>query len=117
MFFISGSSRSCSRRLALFSAGASRVIIAFLVTSRGLGRGMPSLMTSPIPPAGISRSNEWPVYSASLWQVRQPVYGHSVGRWRHYERHLQPLFDVLGQSADAGTRGSGSLSPRAGRGD
>jgi len=60
---------------------------------------------------------ERPVYSASLWQVRQPVYGHSVGRWRHYERHLQPLFDVLGQSADAGTRGSGSLSPRAGRGD
>jgi tetratricopeptide (TPR) repeat protein len=36
-----------------------------------------------------------PVFSASLWQVRQPVFGHSVGRWRHYERHLQPLFDVL----------------------
>jgi tetratricopeptide (TPR) repeat protein len=31
------------------------------------------------------------VRTASLVQVRQPLYTHSVGRWRHYEETLQPL--------------------------
>ncbi len=35
------------------------------------------------------------VLTASVWQVRQPIYNSSVGRWRHYERHLQPLLDAL----------------------
>jgi tetratricopeptide (TPR) repeat protein len=35
------------------------------------------------------------VMTASVWQVRQPIYSRSVGRWRHYERHLGPLLDVL----------------------
>ena len=35
------------------------------------------------------------IRTPSRWQVRQPIYGHSVGRWRHYERHLRPLLDVL----------------------
>jgi len=38
---------------------------------------------------------ERPVLTASGWQVRQPLYTHSVGRWRHYERHLGPLLQVL----------------------
>lgn len=50
-----------------------------------------------------------PVFTASSWQVRQPIYHRSVGRWRHYERHLGPLFAVLGQ---AGTDGE---LPRPGR--
>jgi hypothetical protein len=29
-----------------------------------------------------------PILTASAWQVRQPLYARSVGRWRHYERHL-----------------------------
>src|SRR5260370_583121 len=36
-----------------------------------------------------------PVMTASVWQVRQPIYTRSVGRWKHYERHLGPLLDVL----------------------
>lgn len=40
---------------------------------------------------------ERPVFTASSWQVRQPLYGRSVGRWRHYERHLGPLLSVLAQ--------------------
>jgi len=32
-----------------------------------------------------------PVATASVWQVRQPVYGHSVGRWRRYAPHLPEL--------------------------
>jgi hypothetical protein len=43
---------------------------------------------------------ERPVLTASGWQVRQPLYTHSVGRWRHYERHLGPLLQVL-ETADA----------------
>jgi tetratricopeptide (TPR) repeat protein len=35
------------------------------------------------------------VLTPSRWQVRQPIYRHSVGRWHHYERQLQPLVDVL----------------------
>jgi tetratricopeptide (TPR) repeat protein len=37
----------------------------------------------------------------SGWQVRQPIYASSVGRWRLYEKHLQPMFDVLGVDAKA----------------
>jgi tetratricopeptide (TPR) repeat protein len=36
------------------------------------------------------------VTTISHWQVRQPIYTGSVGRWRHYQKHLQPLFEVLG---------------------
>ncbi|MGD0464172.1 MAG: tetratricopeptide repeat protein [Tepidisphaeraceae bacterium] len=36
------------------------------------------------------------VKTASAWQVRQPIYTRSVGRWRNYERHLGPLFEALG---------------------
>ncbi|MGH6933126.1 MAG: tetratricopeptide repeat-containing sulfotransferase family protein [Dongiaceae bacterium] len=32
-----------------------------------------------------------PVHTASLQQVRQPIYAGSVGKWRRYERHLRPL--------------------------
>jgi hypothetical protein len=31
------------------------------------------------------------------WQVRQPLYDRSVGRWHHYERHLPPLLPILAQ--------------------
>jgi tetratricopeptide (TPR) repeat protein len=35
------------------------------------------------------------VNTPSTWQVRQPIYHSSVGRWRNYERHLRPLLKVL----------------------
>jgi tetratricopeptide (TPR) repeat protein len=37
-----------------------------------------------------------PVRTASVSQVRQPIYKRSVARWRHYEKALGPLFDRLG---------------------
>lgn len=40
------------------------------------------------------------VHTASYDQVRQPLYGSSVGRWRHYERHLAELMDALGAQQD-----------------
>lgn len=36
-----------------------------------------------------------PVKTASLWQVRQPIYSTSKGRWRRYEEQLKPLQAVL----------------------
>jgi hypothetical protein len=35
------------------------------------------------------------VTTASFWQVRQPIYAKSVGRWRNYEKHLGPLMAGL----------------------
>jgi hypothetical protein len=39
------------------------------------------------------------VNTPSQWQVRQPIYNRSVGRWRHYERFLEPLFAALRSEA------------------
>jgi tetratricopeptide (TPR) repeat protein len=35
------------------------------------------------------------VQTVSAWQVRQPVYGSSVGRWRRYREYLGPLLEGL----------------------
>ena len=35
------------------------------------------------------------VLTPSRWQVRQPLYANSVGRWKHYEPWLGPLFEAL----------------------
>jgi tetratricopeptide (TPR) repeat protein len=40
------------------------------------------------------------VNTASYDQVRQPMYTRSVGRWRHYDRHLTPLREALGEPVD-----------------
>ena len=36
-----------------------------------------------------------PVRTSSVAQVRKPVYASSVGRWKHYEHLLAPLFAKL----------------------
>lgn len=38
------------------------------------------------------------VFTSSMWQVRQPLYQTSAGRWRHYDSHLGPLISALGES-------------------
>ena len=40
---------------------------------------------------------ERPVKTASVWQVRQPVYKTSKARWKRYEAHLAPLEAALQQ--------------------
>ena len=40
------------------------------------------------------------VGTAANWQVRQPIYHRSVGRWHQYERDLQPLRDALKRSGE-----------------
>ncbi|MBV8119330.1 MAG: sulfotransferase, partial [Alphaproteobacteria bacterium] len=39
--------------------------------------------------------NPRPVFTASLWQARQPVYATSVARWRHYQAWLGELRQLL----------------------
>jgi hypothetical protein len=36
-----------------------------------------------------------PVRTASVTQVRQPIYSRSVARWKHYEPTLGPMFAKL----------------------
>jgi len=36
-----------------------------------------------------------PVKTASSEQVRRPIYSSSVNLWRRYEKHLQPLIEIL----------------------
>jgi hypothetical protein len=36
------------------------------------------------------------VKTASVWQVREPLYQRSSGRWRHYDKHLDALRTELG---------------------
>ncbi|GLH75638.1 hypothetical protein SSBR45G_05460 [Bradyrhizobium sp. SSBR45G] len=43
--------------------------------------------------------NERPVNTASLVQVRKPLFSGSVGRWRMYGDRLKPLLDALGTEA------------------
>ena len=46
------------------------------------------------------------VATASAVQVRQPVYASSVGRWRHYQAHLEPALTVF---ASAGVTSVGEV--------
>jgi tetratricopeptide (TPR) repeat protein len=39
------------------------------------------------------------VKTASITQVRQPIYTSSVERWKRYEKYLKPLLDALGEYA------------------
>ena len=47
--------------------------------------------------------NKRAVATASNAQVRQPIYASSVGRWRHYEKHLGELVEALAAGAATGS--------------
>lgn len=40
--------------------------------------------------------NDRPVRTASITQVRKPIYKTSVKRWQHFAENLQPLLDIVG---------------------
>lgn len=60
------------------------------------------------------------VKTASLGQVRQPIYTHSVGRWRNYVPELDDLFRAIPaaapctESASNGQIDQGSVISRSG---
>lgn len=47
------------------------------------------------PKAIEPQANPATISTASVWQARQPIYSHSVDRWRHYEQHLSELHAAL----------------------
>jgi hypothetical protein len=50
----------------------------------------------PFEPACLDfQDNSAPVATASSVQVREPLYQTSVGRWRRYAAHLEPLIEQL----------------------
>jgi tetratricopeptide (TPR) repeat protein len=62
----------------------------------GQSRRLIDFLGMPWDPACLAfHENERSVMTASRWQVRQPLYTSSVGRWRNYRKHLGPLLDGL----------------------
>ena len=39
--------------------------------------------------------NKRAVRTSSNSQVRQPMYKNSINRWKHYEKHIEPLIEIL----------------------
>lgn len=54
-----------------------------------------------------SRAAGQAVKTASVWQVREPIYKHSSGRHRHYARELGPLRAALAELLPAADRYGG----------
>ncbi len=48
-------------------------------------------------------TNPGAVETASFWQVRQPIYRRSIGRWRHYEKSLESLKEFLEPAEQIGS--------------
>ena len=44
---------------------------------------------------------ERPIRTASVNQVREPIYRTSTGRWKRHATQLGPLLEALGVRADA----------------
>jgi tetratricopeptide (TPR) repeat protein len=71
----------------------------------GQSRRLIDFLGLPWDPACLEfHRTERQVVTASVWQVRQPIYTRSVGRWRHYERNIGPLLNALaGAGSDTAT--------------
>jgi hypothetical protein len=39
--------------------------------------------------------NDRAVRTASVTQVRKPIYSNSVARWKHFEKYLSPLLEII----------------------
>jgi tetratricopeptide (TPR) repeat protein len=48
--------------------------------------------------------NERKIKTASNWQVRQPIYGTSVGRWKRYEKFIGPLAAFVRENAHSNSQ-------------
>ena len=60
---------------------------------------VPNVLTTDNPACLEFHKTDKPVRTASIAQVRQPIFTTAIKRWRHYEKHLGPLFDALGPYA------------------
>jgi Flp pilus assembly protein TadD len=59
-------------------------------------RRMLEYLGLPWSPACLSfYETERPVRTASAAQVRKPIYSSSLARWKHFEKHLVPLLEII----------------------
>ncbi|MGC8640036.1 MAG: sulfotransferase family protein, partial [Isosphaeraceae bacterium] len=62
----------------------------------GVARRLVAACALPWNPACLDfHRTRRPVRTASITQVRQPIYRRSVARWKHYERELAELFSAI----------------------
>jgi hypothetical protein len=67
----------------------------------GCARELLEFLGLPWDPACLSfHESDRPVKTASVTQVRKPVYRTSVAKWRRYGDRMQPLVDALGYQAE-----------------
>jgi hypothetical protein len=65
--------------------------------TESVARGMLTFLGLPWNPRCLDfHRNSRVVDTASRAQVRRPIYGGSVGRWKSFERQLQALLELLG---------------------
>ena len=84
------------------AAEARRAIRVYWCT-RGKGPAREAVSRPPVAFCGLAwderclrfNDTERVVRTASVLQVRHPMYRSSVVRWQRYEAHLQPLLEVL----------------------
>jgi tetratricopeptide (TPR) repeat protein len=70
---------------------------ALVADQEGWTRRMLDFIALPWDPICLDfYKTERVVLTASRWQVRQKIHGASAGRWRHYEKFLEPLKEALG---------------------
>ncbi len=64
--------------------------------TEGQARRVLEFVGLPWNPACLEfHKNERLVRTASVAQVRKPIYTSSVARWRHFARHLKPLYELV----------------------
>ena len=70
--------------------------------TEGAARKMLAYLGLDWTPAVLNHQNlERAVKTASVWQVRQPIYKTAVERWRRYASHLAPLEQALAERPQA----------------
>ena len=70
-------------------------------------RQMLDLLGLPWDPACLKfYENKRTVQTASLGQVRRPIYSSSVARWKRFEKHLGPLLETIGAALNPASIGS-----------
>ncbi|MEQ1560558.1 MAG: sulfotransferase [Methyloglobulus sp.] len=81
--------------------------------TKGAARSILSYLELEWTDAVLAYQNlERAVKTASVWQVRQPIYQTSKEKWRCYEAFLQPLEEVLAkQLPDEADNSAGNLLP------
>jgi hypothetical protein len=76
---------------------------ALIADQEGWARRMVDFIGLPWDPKCVDfHETDRTVITLSKWQVRQKIHASSVGRWRHYEKHIAPLQQLLSPGAPHG---------------